>query len=97
MSLTEEKIIDLIEIVNYNNIQVRESNIIKKDGKEIARTLSRYVLTSGSNFISQDEKVKNIAKALWGSILEEEVNMLEAIKPQLSSSLTNTETSGSIV
>ena len=49
MALTESTIIDKIEIVSiYKAVQVRKSNIIKKDGVEITRTFERYVLDPGT-------------------------------------------------
>ena len=38
MALTEEKIIDKIEVVgDYYHIQVREAHVIKRDGVEISK------------------------------------------------------------
>jgi hypothetical protein len=65
--LTEEKIIDKIEIINDAAIQVREANIIKRDGVEISRTFNRWVVYPSDDISTQSEKVQAIAKVIWGS------------------------------
>ena len=63
--LEEKKEIDKIEIINLKVIQVREANIIEKDGVEIARTFHRYTLAPGDDLTNQPDKVKDLANALW--------------------------------
>jgi hypothetical protein len=65
MALIEKQIVDLIELVQSNHIQVRTANIIEKDGKEIARTFHRHVLSPGDDVSGQDPKVRAIANAIW--------------------------------
>lgn len=72
MSLTEKKIIDRLEIVNMDKIQVRECTIVERDNKEIARTFHRYVLSQNSNLYGLEQKVKDLAKTIWGNIIDEE-------------------------
>tara|TARA_Y100000114_G_scaffold131689_1_gene130043 strand:- start:203 stop:508 length:306 start_codon:yes stop_codon:yes gene_type:complete len=49
MALTESIEYDKIEIVGqYKHVQVRKSNIIKRDGTEISRSFNRFVLTPGT-------------------------------------------------
>ena len=49
MALTESIEYDKIEIVSkYKHIQVRKASVVKKDGKEIARSFERYVLNAGT-------------------------------------------------
>jgi hypothetical protein len=65
MALTEITKIDKIEVTEFNTIQVRVANIIKKDEVEIAKTYQRYVLSPIDDISNQDEKVKAIANAIW--------------------------------
>lgn len=65
MALTEKTIVDLVELVQSNHIQVRRANIIEKDGKEIAKTFHRHVLTPGDDVSGEDPKVQAIANAVW--------------------------------
>ena len=49
MALTESIEYDKIEVVGqYKTVQVRKATVIKKDGKEISRTFSRFVLDPGT-------------------------------------------------
>ena len=61
--LTEEKVIDRIELVE-NAIQIRYKNIIEKDGVEIASTFHREVVTKDSEVNHLDKKTQAICK-LW--------------------------------
>ena len=63
--LEEKKEIDKIEIINLKVIQVREANIIEKDGVEIARTFHRYTLSPGDDLTDQPDKIKDLAASLW--------------------------------
>ena len=76
MALTESTVIDRIEIVSiYKAVQVRKSNIIKKDGVEITRTFERYVLDPGTLDASDNlvdnplknipDEVKDICNVVW--------------------------------
>lgn len=66
--LTEKKEIDKIEIINLKNIQVREANIIERDGVEISRTFHRYVLSPGDDISTQPDKIKQLAEVLWADM-----------------------------
>ena len=49
MALTEKIEYDKIEVVSkYKHIQIRKATVIEKDGVELTRTYSRYVLTCGT-------------------------------------------------
>ena len=49
MALTESIEYDKIEIVSkYKHVQVRKASVVKKDGKEIARSFERYILNAGT-------------------------------------------------
>jgi hypothetical protein len=63
--LTEKTIVDKIEVLESNHIQVRQANIIEKDGVEITRTFHRYVLSPGDSLEGQDAKIVAVASAIW--------------------------------
>ena len=49
MALTETIEYDKIEDVgNYKFVQVRKATVVKKDGSELARSFTRYVLDPGT-------------------------------------------------
>ena len=49
MALTETIEYDKIEVVcNYKFVQVRKVTVVKKDGSELARSFTRYVLDPGT-------------------------------------------------
>ena len=65
MALTERTEIDKIEIVNSWAVQVRQANIIERDGQFVSRTFHRWVLTPDSDISGQEQKVKDICNAAW--------------------------------
>jgi hypothetical protein len=65
MALVEKQLVDLVELVQSNQIQVRTANIIERDGVEITRTFHRHVLTPGDDVTNEDPKVQAIANAVW--------------------------------
>ena len=76
MALSESTEYDKIEIVGeYNIVQVRKKNIVKKDGVEIASSFERYSLTAASfdssgdlvdtDLSAQPTKVQAICNAVW--------------------------------
>ena len=75
MALTETKENDKIEVVRRWNVQVRNANVIKKDGVELTRTFHRKVLTPGTldtsdnlvetDISGEDADVKAICNAVW--------------------------------
>ena len=49
MALTESIEYDKIEVVGqYKHVQVRKATVVKKDGKELARSFERFVLDPGT-------------------------------------------------
>jgi hypothetical protein len=65
MALASTNTIDRIEVLENGVIQVRQAEIITKDGNEIARNFSRWVLSPGDDVSTQDPKIKAIATAVW--------------------------------
>ena len=76
MALTESIEYDKIEVVGiYKAVQVRKATVIKKDGKEMARSYERYVLHPGTldgsdNLVDTDisgqtSEIQGICNAVW--------------------------------
>ena len=88
MKITEKNIIDVIEILENNTIQIRNANIIERDGIEIAKTYHRHVINPLDDITNEDAKVQTIANALW---TEEVINnykaLIAAIKPILEKAI----------
>jgi hypothetical protein len=65
MALTESTNIDVIEVVNDWNIQVRQATVIERDGEFVSRTFHRWVLTPDMDISGQEQKVQDICNAAW--------------------------------
>ena len=75
MALTETQENDKIEVVNRWHVQVRKATIVKKDGKEIARSFERFIYNPGvldasdnlveTNISGLDPDVQAICNAAW--------------------------------
>ena len=64
MSLTEEQVVDKIEILETGIIQVRKATVIKKDNVEINRSFHRHVLAPDDDLTGQDARVSAVAKTV---------------------------------
>jgi len=65
MALTEESVVDKIEVVgDYNHVQVRTATVIKRDGVEISRSFHRHVIAAGDDYSAEDSKVQGICAAV---------------------------------
>jgi len=65
MALTEETIVDKIEVVGeFNHVQVRTATVIKRDGTEISRNFHRHVVAPGDDYSAEDSKVQGICAAV---------------------------------
>lgn len=82
MALTERIENDKIEVVGpYKQIQVRRATIIEKDGEELTRSFTRYVLNIGgidsdenlieTDLSNEDADVQSIAAAVWTNEVKE--------------------------
>jgi len=65
MALTEQTIVDKIEVVENGSVQVRTATVIKRDDVEINRSFHRHVLAPGDDITDQDARVSAIATATW--------------------------------
>ena len=88
MALSETIEYDKIEVVsNYKFVQVRKSTIVTKDGVEIARSFSRFLLDAGTldesdNFVDNPlttfsdgidvpDEVKAICNVVWTTTVKD--------------------------
>jgi len=65
--LTEKTFIDLIEPLADGQIQVRQADVVYRDGVEMGRTFTRWVLSPGDDLAEQPPEVKAFANSLWSS------------------------------
>ena len=65
MSLTKEKCIDVIEVVENGILQVREAIKIIEDGNVLSASYNRFTLSPGDDITSQEPRVQAIANAVW--------------------------------
>ena len=68
MALSESIEYDKIEVVGqYKHVQVRKATVVKKDGKEIARSFERYTLSPDIDLSQRSEpnEVVAICNAAW--------------------------------
>ena len=65
MTLASTTIIDKIEVLEMGQIQVRQAEVISKDGIEISRAFTRWVLNPTDDVSTQDSKVQAVANAVW--------------------------------
>lgn len=67
MALTERKVVDLIEVLESGHLQIREANIIEKDGVVVAKTFNRYVISPGEDVSDKEQRIQDIAAAVWNT------------------------------
>lgn len=66
MTLASTNVIDKTEILQNGTIQVRQAEIITKDGVEITRSFHRWVRTPGDTLAQSDPApIPAIATAVW--------------------------------
>ena len=66
MAYTETIEYDRIEVVGqYKHVQIRKAEVVKKDGKEIARTFNRHSVTPDQDISAEPDEVKAICNAVW--------------------------------
>jgi hypothetical protein len=63
--LTEQSIIDSINVLEDGQIEVRRANIVLRDDVEITKTYHRYCLCPGDDVTGEDPRVASIAQAAW--------------------------------
>ena len=86
--LTEQTIIDKLEILEDGQIQVRRARVIYDDGKEISRTFHRHVIDPGRDVAKlpeEDARVRAVAEAVWTTevVTAREAKLEETRTPSL--------------
>ena len=54
-----------ITILSTGHLQVRRSDIVFRDGVEIARNYHRHVVTPGADTTNEIQMVKDVAATVW--------------------------------
>lgn len=65
MALTENKVIDKIEVSENGTLFVREATKIMRDEQEIAKTYHRWSFAPGADISEMPDNVKSIANVAW--------------------------------
>lgn len=67
MAFTERQEYKIEIIPPYSMLQCRRSDIVEKDGAEIARTYHRHVRAPGDDVSNECAEMQAVASALWTS------------------------------
>ena len=60
MALTEDSIVDSIDVLPDGQIQVRKANRVFRDGAEISKSYHRHVVSPGDDLSKEDSRVSEI-------------------------------------
>ena len=60
MALTEDTIVDSIDVLPDGQIQVRKANRVFRDGEEISKSYHRHVVAPGQDLSKEDSRVAEI-------------------------------------
>ena len=60
MALTEDTIVDSIDVLPDGQIQVRAANRVFRDGVEISKSYHRHVVAPGDDLSKEDSRVADI-------------------------------------
>ena len=60
MALTEDSIVDSIDVLPDGQIQVRRADRIFRDGVEISKSYHRHVVSPGDDLSKEDQRVADI-------------------------------------
>ena len=60
MALTEDTIVDSIDVLPDGQIQVRAANKVFRDGVEISKSYHRHVVAPGDDLSKEDSRVAEI-------------------------------------
>lgn len=58
MALTENEVVDRIEILETGHVQIRTATVIKRDEVEVSRSFHRHVISPGDNYSNETVMVK---------------------------------------
>ena len=60
MALTEDELVDSIDVLADGQIQVRKANRVFRDGVEISKSYHRHVVSPGDDLALEDPRVAEI-------------------------------------
>ena len=60
--IVKEDKIELVDMGDWKNIQVRTATMVVEDGTEISRTFHRHVVDPNSDLTNESEEVKKLAE-----------------------------------
>jgi hypothetical protein len=63
--LTEQSIIDVINVLSQGQLEIRRADLVLRDGVEITRTYHRHCLKPGDELGNENERVVAVANAVW--------------------------------
>lgn len=84
MPLSEEQTFD-VTAKSSGHLEVKRTDIISRDGVEIARSLHRHVVAPGDDTTNEVQMVKDIAAAIWTPEMIEAVLASRALAESLMS------------
>jgi len=61
MALTEDTVVDSIDVLLDGQIQVRRANRVFRDGVEISKSYHRHVVSPGDDLSAEDPRVQSVA------------------------------------
>ena len=64
MALTEDTIVDRIEVFPDGQMQIRKAIRVFRDGVEISKSFYRHVVEPGMNLDNEDPKVKAVGQVV---------------------------------
>ena len=64
MALKKVISVDLIEVVENGNVQVRTKTAVMEDGKQLSGAFHRHVVAPGDDYSAEDAKVQAICAAV---------------------------------
>ena len=59
---TKQDKIEIVDVGDSKNIQVRAATVIKEDGVEISRSFHRHVVDPNSDLTNESDEVKKLAE-----------------------------------
>ena len=59
---TKQDKIEIVDVGDWKNIQVRTATMVVEDGTEISRTFHRHVVDPNSDLTNESEEVKKLAE-----------------------------------
>ena len=65
MALSEQVVVDSVEVNERGLVLVKEVTKIIKDGAVVAKSARRYVLSPGHDLSEQPQRVQDVANAVW--------------------------------